>query len=300
MSETTALSGAMPAAPARRAASPWQHDVRLFVRNPLAAWGAVVVVLFLLIAIGAPLIAPFPKGYGTAAELVNPPSAAHWFGTDELGLDVFAEVIWGTRVTMVVALLAAFLAILIGVPLGLASAFYKGNVDAVLTGLTDIFLSLPSLPLMILMAAVMGPSLLNLALVIGLLAWPQVSRVVRGVTLSTMGMPFVEAAVSIGSSGARILARHLFPNAVPVLVVNVLLIVSRAILSEAGLSFLGLGDPLQWSWGRILQNAQRNGAFVTAWWMALFPSVAILLLIVATTFVGTAINEISNPRLKRR
>ncbi len=115
-----------------------------------------------------------------------------------------------------------------------------------------------------------------------------------------MGMPFVEAAISIGSSSWRILARHLLPNAVPVLVVNVLLIVSRAILSEAGLSFLGSAIPLQWSWGRILQNAQRNSAFVTAWWMPLFPSVAILLLIIATTFVGTTINEISNPRLKRR
>lgn len=280
--------------------SQWVKDWRQFRRNPLAMFGMVVLLGFIAVAILAPQIAPFPKGYGQPDDLMRPPTAQHWFGTDDLGLDIFAETVWGTRVTMYVGLMASALALSIGVPIGLAGAFYQGKVDAVLTGLTDIFLSLPVLPLMILMAAVMGSTLVNVAIVIGIFSWPQIARVVRGVTLATVEQPFTEAALALGGSNAHILWRHLLPNAVPTLVINVVLTVSRAVISEAGLSFLGLGDPLQWSWGRILQNAQRSGAFVTAWWQALFPSLAILLLVISSTFVGTTLNEIFNPRLKRR
>lgn len=258
------------------------------------------MLAIILVAVLAPLLAPFPKGYGTVEEILQAPSASHWFGTDDLGLDIYGEVVWGARVTMIIGVLASVLALLIGVPIGLLGGFYKGKLDAVLTGLTDVFLSLPMLPLMILMAAVLGPSLGNTALVIGLVSWPQTARVVRGVTLSTTGQPFVEAAISVGCKTGRLLRSHILPSAVPILVVNVLLTMSRAILSEAGLSFLGLGDPLQWSWGRILQNAQVSGAFATAWWFAFFPSLAIALLVIATTFVGTVLNEIANPHLKRR
>ncbi|MCL4516565.1 MAG: ABC transporter permease [Firmicutes bacterium] len=280
--------------------SQWSKNWRQFRRNPLAMFGLVILLSFIVVAILAPAITSFPRGYGQPDELVNPPTGKHWFGTDDLGLDLFAEVVWGSRVTMYVGILATGLALGIGVPIGLAGAFYKGRIDAILTGLTDIFLSLPVLPLMILMAAVMGSTLFNVAIVIGIFSWPQIARVVRGVTLATVEQPFVEAAVAMGSSNAHILWRHLLPNAVPTLVVNAFLTISRAVLSEAGLSFLGLGDPLQWSWGRILQNAQRNGAFVTAWWWAFFPSLAIFLLVISVTFVGTALNEIVNPRLKRR
>ena len=274
--------------------------MRAFWRNPLAVVGMVILIVMILVAVGAPLLAAFPKGYGSADEIMQPPNAAHLFGTDDLGLDIFAEVVWGARVTIAVALLASALGLLIGVPVGLLGGFYKGRMDAVLSGLTDIFLSLPMLPLMILMAAVLGPSQRNVALVIGLFSWPQIARVVRSVTLSTAEMPFVEAAICTGATSARLLRNHLLPNAIPSLVVNTLLTISRAVLSEAGLSFLGLGDPLQWSWGKILQNAQVSGAFATAWWFALFPSLAIALLVISTTFVGTALSEIANPRLKRR
>lgn len=285
---------------AQRGTSPWARDLATFFRNPLAITGTVLLAAIVLVAVFAPALAPFPKGYGTAADILQPPSARHWFGTDDLGLDVYGEVVWGARVTIIIGVLASALALLIGVPIGLIGGFYKGKVDAVLTGLTDVFLSLPMLPLMILMAAVLGPSLGNTALVIGLVSWPQTARVVRGVTLSTVGQPFVEAAVSVGCKTGRLLRQHILPSAVPILVVNMLLTISRAILSEAGLSFLGLGDPLQWSWGKILQNAQVSGAFATAWWFAFFPSLAIALLVIATTFVGTVLNEIANPHLKRR
>ena len=221
----------------QRGTSPWARDMAAFVRNPLAMTGSIILLGIILVAVFAPLIAPFPKGYGTAEEILQPPSAAHWFGTDDLGLDIFGEVVWGARVTIIIGLLASGLALLIGVPIGLLGGFYKGKTDGILTGLTDVFLSLPMLPLMILMAAVLGPSLGNTALVIGLVSWPQMARVIRGQTFSTVGQPFVEAAVSVGCNTGRLLRRHTLPAAVPVLVVNVLLIMSRAILSEAGLSF---------------------------------------------------------------
>jgi peptide/nickel transport system permease protein len=297
---TTATVSANTLPVGRRQASPWAREFHAFRHNPLAVIGTALLLAVALVAVCAPLLAPFPKGYGKASEIMQPPNAVHIFGTDDLGLDIFAEVVWGARVTIVVGVLATLLGLAIGVPLGLLAGFYRGRVDTVLSGLIDVFLSMPMLPLMILMAAVLGPSQRNVALVIGLFSWPQIARVVRGVTLSTAALPFLEAAIATGAKTDRLLRKHVLPMAIPSLVVNMLLTISRAILSEAGLSFLGLGDPLQWSWGKILQNAQVSGAFATAWWCAFFPSMAIAILVISTTFVGTALNEIANPRLKRR
>ena len=257
-----------------------------------------MLAAFVVIALVAPSIVPFPKGY--SVDITVPPSGKYPFGTDDLGLSVFAEVIWGARVTMLVGVIASVVSLAIGVPVGLAAAFYRGKTDAVISTIIDVFLSLPVLPLMILVAAVLGPSIFNIAMVIGAFSWPQVGRVVRGQALATTAMPFTEAARALGGTDWHILSRHLLPDAVPVVVVNLVLTLARAVLSEAGLSFLGLGDPQQWSWGKILMNAQRSGAFVTAWWQTLFPSVAILLLVVSATFVGTSLNEVLNPRLRGR
>ncbi|MBN1665737.1 MAG: ABC transporter permease [Anaerolineales bacterium] len=284
----------------RKSLPQWRRDWKVFQSSPLAMFGLVMLCGLILVAVFAPALAAFPKGIGTIEEITNPPSAAHWFGTDDLGLDILAEVIWGTRITMFVGVIASTISMSIGVPIGLACAFYKGMVDTVLMGITDILLSLPTLALMILVAAVMGSSMLNVAIVIGFLSWPPIARVVRGVTLQTVEQPFTEAAISIGAKSGHIIRRHLLPNAVPFLVINILLVMSRAVLSEAGLSFLGLGDPTQWSLGKILQNAQRTGAFVTAWWQPLFPSLVIMLLVISITFVGTTLNEIANPKLKKR
>lgn len=272
--------------------------LRNFSRNPLAVFGTLVLLGFVLVALLAPAIAEFPAGYSPAIQ--EPPSREHPFGTDDLGLSIFGQVVWGARVTMLIGGIAAVVSLLIGVPLGLASAFFRGRVDAFISGAIDIFLSMPVLPLMILIAAVLGPNILNVALVIGVLSWPQVARVVRAQGLAVAEMPFTEAATAMGGTNAHILWRHMLPNAIPVIVVNLVLTLSRAVLSEAGLSFLGLGDPTQWSWGTILQNAQRSGAFATAWWQTLFPSLSILLLVISATFVGTTLNEVLNPRLKGR
>jgi peptide/nickel transport system permease protein len=292
------LANRVPKAPLPAEPSPARRHWQKFRKNPLALFGMAVLAGFMLIALLAPLIAQFPRGY--SADLMLPPSGKYPFGSDDLGLSVFAEVIWGARVTMLVGAIASAVSLAIGVPLGLAAAFYRGRIDAVVSSLVDIFLSLPVLPLMILVAAVLGPSIYHVALVIGAFSWPQVARVVRSQGLATAAMPFTEAARALGGTDWHVLWRHLLPDAIPVIVVNLVLTLARAVLSEAGLSFLGLGDPEQWSWGKILQNAQRSGAFVTAWWQTLFPSVAILLLVIAATFVGTSLNEVMNPRLRGR
>lgn len=276
----------------------WKAHARAFFRNPLAVFGTIILIGFALLAIFAPAIAQFPRGY--SADILVPPSAKHPFGTDDLGLSIFGQVVWGARVTMMVGVAASAVSLIVGVPLGLLAAYYRGRVDDFVSGAIDVFLSLPALPLMILIAAVLGPSILNVALIIGLLSWPQVARVVRAQGLATSEMLFTEAAHALGAANFHVLVRHFLPSAMPVIIVNLVLSMSRALLSEAGLSFLGLGDPLQWSWGRTLQHAQRSGAFVTAWWQTLFPSVAILLFVIATTFVGTALNDVLNPKLQKR
>jgi peptide/nickel transport system permease protein len=266
---------------------------RAFVRNPLGVASAVVLVLLALVALAAPLLADYPAGYGE--EVLAAPSAAHWFGTDDLGRDVFAQVVWGTRVSILVGLAASLLAIAIGVAVGVTAAYFR-RLDTALGVLVDLSLSLPVLPLMILVAALIGPSVRTLVVVIAVFSWPEVARVVRSQALAVVPLPYVSAAHVIGGSHLWIIRKHILPGVAPVVAVSVVLTTSRAVLSEAGLAFLGLGDPNSWSWGTILHHAQRSGSLATAWWTTLFPSLAILALVVATTLLAVAYNDARNPR----
>ncbi|MEO1223653.1 MAG: ABC transporter permease [Pseudomonadota bacterium] len=275
--------------------SPRRRTWRAFRQNPLGMGSLAVIAFLAVLSAAAPLIADFPSGYGE--EILVGPSAAHWFGTDELGRDIFAEVIWGGRISMIIGFAASFLAILIGVTVGI-TASYAPRLDPPLSMLVDVSLALPVLPLMILVAALVGPSVETLVLVIALFSWPEVARIVRSQALSVTRLPYVDAARTIGGSHLWIMTRHLLPAVAPVIVVAVVLTASRAVLSEAGLSFLGLGDPDSWSWGKILYNAQRSGALTIAWWATLFPSLAILLLVVSATLVSIAYNDARNPKTR--
>ena len=271
------------------AAETWRH----FRSNPLGIGALVVMVGMALIAVAAPWIADYPKGFGT--DVLVPPSSEHWFGTDTLGREVFAEVVWGTRVSMVVAFFASALAIAIGVLVGILGAYFR-RLDGILGMVVDLSLTLPVLPLMILVAALAGPSLKTIVLVIALFSWPEVARVVRSQALTVSKLSFVEVAKVLGGTHRWIIRKHLLPAVTPVITVSVVLTASRAVLSEAGLSFLGLGDPDSWSWGRILYEAQQSGAMARAWWTTFFPSVAILLLVVSATLIAVAYNDARNPR----
>lgn len=253
----------------------------------------VVLVLLVFMALAAPLLADYPTGYGDA--VLAAPSGAHWFGTDSLGLDVFSEVVWGARQSLLVAAAASLIAIVFGTLLAVLGAYFR-RLDAVISVIVDLTLSLPVLPLMILVAALIGPSTLTIILVIAAFSWPEVTRVVRSQALAIVRLPYVDAARLMTSSPVWIIRRHVVPAVMPLILVSVVLTASRAVLSAAGLAFLGLGDPNTWSWGRILYEAQQAGAMSTAWWLPLFPSLAIFLLVLAATLLSTAYNDARNPR----
>jgi peptide/nickel transport system permease protein len=266
-----------------------------FRRNPLGIVSVGILVVLVVVAICAPLIADYPRGYGDA--VLQGPSGAHWFGTDSLGRDIFAEVVWGARLSIVIAALSSALAIAIGVVVAVLGAYFP-KADAIIGTIVDLCLALPVLPLMILVAALAGPSLITLVLVIAFFSWPEVSRVVRSQALSVVRLPYMDAARLTGGSSFWIIRKHLLPAVAPVIVVSVVLTASRAVLSAAGLAFLGLGDPNSWSWGRILYDAQQSGAMQSAWWTTLFPSLAMLLLVVSATLISIAYNDARNPRAR--
>jgi peptide/nickel transport system permease protein len=275
--------------PARAARTTW----RRFRREPLGMAALVVLVLLVFTALAAPLLADYPSGYGDT--VLAPPSGAHWFGTDSLGLDVYAEVVWGAQQSLLVAAAASVIAIVFGTLLAVVGAYFR-KLDVVISMFVDLTLSLPVLPLMILVAALIGPSTLTIILVIAAFSWPEVTRVVRSQALAVVRLPYVDAARLMTSSPVWIMRRHVVPAVMPLILVSVVLTSSRAVLSAAGLAFLGLGDPNTWSWGRILYEAQQAGAMSTAWWLPLFPSLAIFLLVLASTLVSTAYNDARNPR----
>lgn len=270
-----------------------QETWRAFRRNPLGICALAVLAALAVIAAIAPLITQYPQSYGTS--VLQGPSAAHWFGTDNLGRDILSEVVWGARISLIVAACSSALAIFIGVSVAVAGAYFA-RLDTAVGLLVDLCLSLPVLPLMILVAALAGPSLKTVVLVIAFFSWPEVTRVVRSQALSVVRLPYMDAARLIGGSHFWIVRKHLVPAVAPVIVVSVVLTASRAVLSEAGLAFLGLGDPNSWSWGRVLYEAEQSGAMQSAWWTTLFPSMAILALVVSASLVSIAYNDARNPR----
>lgn len=266
-----------------------------FLSAPSGWLSISVLAVMVVTAVFGPMIVPNPSGLGT--DILQPPSGAYWFGTDDLGQDVFGQVVWGARVSMAVGLAASTIAILIGTAMGLIGAYVKWLAPLVTT-LTDVMLSLPMLPLMILVTALVGPSVTTLIVVIGVLSWAEVARLIRSNALVVASMPYIDGARVLGAGPIRIMVRELLPAVMPLIVVSVLLTAARAVISEAGLSFLGMGDPSSWSWGRILLNAQRSGVIATAWWQTLFPSLAILVLVLAATIAGIRYNDSRDPRTK--
>jgi peptide/nickel transport system permease protein len=287
---STSLAGAHDEleSPARRALR------RLFKRRGAVA-GLIVLSIFLLLAICAPLIAPFDP-IATSWSLVRkPPSALHWFGTDELGRDVLARVIYGTRASLLAGVISVSIALSVGVPLGLISGYRGGFIDALISRITDAMLACPFLILAIALAAFLGPSLGNAMIAIGVTATPIFIRLTRGQVMSVKVEDYVEAARAMGNPRWRIALFHILPNIMPALLVQATLSVAAAIIAEAALSFLGLGQqPPSPSWGSMLNAAQR---FLTnAPWMAIWPGLAIFLVVLSLNLVGDGLRDALDPR----
>jgi peptide/nickel transport system permease protein len=266
--------------------------------NPLLVLGAALSVLIVVVALLAPVLAPFPADAGSAThpfQVLRPPSAQHWFGTDNVGRDVLSRVIFGARVSPVVAVLVLLIACVIGIPLGAAAGYFGGWLDEVIMRVTDVFLAFPPLLLALALAAVLPPSLTSLIIAIAVTWWPWYTRLIRGQAASVAGRPYVESCRALGISPARILLRHILPNSITPLIVQVSLDFGGVILTASALSFLGLGaqDPIP-DWGLMVAEGQNY--FTTAWWVVTFPGLAILLTAFGFTLLGDGLRDLLDPK----
>jgi peptide/nickel transport system permease protein len=266
--------------------------------SPLLTVGAAVSVLIVVIAILAPLIAPFPGDAGAATHpfaVLRAPSAQHWFGTDQVGRDVLSRIIYGARVSPLIAVAVIALACAAGIPLGIAAGYFGGWLDDVIMRITDIFLAFPALLLALALASVLPASLTSLTIAIAATWWPWYARLIRGQAASVAGRPFVESCRALGLSRRRIIFRHILPNAVTPLIVQVSLDVGGVILTASALSFLGLGaqDPTP-DWG--LMVAEGQSYFTSDWWVVTFPGLAILITAFAFNLLGDGLRDLLDPR----
>ena len=265
--------------------------------------GLAILTVFVLLAIFADVLVPeaslsVTNAPGTPLE---PPSFRFWLGTDEVGRSVLGLVIQGSQISLLVGFLATAISMLIGSLVGIVAGYFGGWIEVVLMRVTDWFLVIPFFPLAIVLAAILGRGLFVIAFVIGITTWPSTARVVRAQVLTLKERPYVERARALGASDRQIVTRHLLPNVFPLIFANTTLVVAVAILTEASLSFVGLGDPFSISWGSILESAFAEGAIsLGAWWYLVPPGLCIVLVVLAFTMCGYAFDEILDPRLRDR
>ena len=271
-------------------------------KNKMALTGAVVLAAFILIAIFGPIFMPFSTlDFGEVEDILNPPSPQHLLGTDDMGRDVLANLISGARISLMIGGVATAISMGIGTLIGIVSGYFGKAVDNALMRFTDFFLVIPWLPLMMVLAAILGTSLWNIIFVIGITGWAGTARVVRSQTLSVKERQYVERAISVGAGSGHIMARHILPNVFPLVFANTVLVAAVAIVSETTLSFLGLGDPTTASWGMMLHYAFESGSTSAgAYWYYLPPGICVVLVVLSFTLLGYAFDEIMNPKLRKR
>lgn len=268
-----------------------------FIRNKRAVVGAVLLVLFLVMAIFAPTIAPFEADEQNIVDRLQPPNSSYLMGTDQLGRDIFSRALFATRVSMPIGVFAMLVAVTVGVSVGMISGYFGGISDNVLMRLTDMLLSFPTFFLLLTVTTLFGRTMPVLTLLLGLTSWGVVARVVRSQVLALKEMDFVEAAQSLGASHSEILIRHIFPNVLPIIIVDATLRVALVILIEGGLSFLGVGiQPPTPSWGNMV--AEGNALLRRAWWVSVFPGAFLFLCTMSFNLVGDGLRDALDPRFK--
>ncbi len=271
-----------------------------FRRNKTAMFGLIVIVALIFISVMAPALSTHDRDDFSLINKQQAPSAQHWLGTDNIGRDIYTRVLWGGRVSLTVGLMASLIQLMIGVTLGSIAGYYGGILDTIVMRLTDVVLSFPFLALAIVVAAILGPSAYNTALVIGFLAWTTTCRLIRGQFLSIKETEYIEATKALGISELRVIYKHMLPNAFAPILIAGTLTMANAILVEAGLSFLGLGvkPPLP-SWGNMLEAARNFRVIDSMWWIWVPPGTLIFLAVLCINLVGDGLRDALDPRLKR-
>ena len=277
----------------------FRYTLFLIRNSPLTILGLIIITTLILVAIFAPYIAPYDPERTNILERLQPPSSKHWFGTDDLGRDIFSRVVWGARISLEIGFTVVFLATAIGTVLGLIAGYYRGKIDEILMRITDMFFAIPSLILaMALSAALQTRNIWTVMLAVTFVWWPSYVRIVRATVLSLANSQFVEAAKSVGASSFRIMFRHILPNSLAPLLVQMTLDLGAVILVAAGLSFIGFGaGPNTPEWGRMV--AEGRNFMTTAWWMITFPGLAIFITVLGFNLLGDGLRDILDPRLRR-
>ena len=266
--------------------------------RPSAAIGAFVLSLIIVAAVLAPWIAPYGL-HDQVGPVFGRPSWSHPLGLDDGGIDVVTLLIWGARISLVVGFAATLVSMIIGGTIGVLAGYFGGKTDTILMRITDYFLVIPDVPLMIVVAAIWGPSLFHIVIVIGILLWTSTARVIRAQVKSVRERVYVKRARSLGAGHARIVFRHVLPQVAPLLIANTVLTIAVAIFDETALSFLGLGDPSRMSLGKVIENAFQRAAISSgAWWAIVPPGALVALVILSCSLIGGALEDRLNPRLR--
>lgn len=296
LAATTASGGLT--APSRW--TPIKRFTRQYLRMPTGVAGLAVLVGFLVLALTAPLYIGGNDLDVTKVDgpLLAPPSSHYWLGTDLPGRSVLLLTIWGSRSSLAIGVIATLLTMLLGTSIGLLAGHFQGIVSRILMTITDWFITLPSLPLAISLAAIIGQGATSITIAIAVTSWPATARLVRAQTLAVEARPFIERARALGAGNTQIMLRQVLPNVMPLVLVSSTLTIAGAILAETTLSFLGLGDPSSVSWGNMINQAFTTGAITRgAWWYLLPPGVAIVIVVLGFTMTGRAVEHILNPRM---
>jgi len=304
MTTTPAGSHVSPATLARRRrAQSVRRNWTLFRGHKAGLLGLGMLAFFVALAVFAPLIVD-KDGLDltqATAGVLEPPSREYWLGTDDSGRPILTQLVFGSRVSLFIGIFATLISMVIGTVVGLLSGFLEGWGAKILFRLTEWFLVLPFLPLALILATILGRGLFNIALVIGVTSWPATALLIRSQALSIRERPYLERARVLGAGRWHQITRHALPNVMPMVFANTTLTVAAAILTETTLSFLGLGDPTRVSWGTMLDNAFSVGAITTgAWWYIVPPGICVVLVVLAFTLVGQALEDVFNPRLRER
>jgi peptide/nickel transport system permease protein len=282
-----------------------KNFAEVYRRNKSGLFGLAILLFFVFTAVFAPFLAPYDP-YERVDRPFRSPSNRYILGTNDIGQDIFSELIFGTRVSLTIGFAAAIFTVVIGTLIGVVAGFIGGSVDEVLMRFTDVIMILPSIPLLILLMAIFGKqSFFIMVLAISILGWTGTARMVRASTLSIKERTYVEAAKALGGGDRHIITKHILPNVSPLIMATMIYQVAGAMMSEAGLAFLGLGDPSHKSWGMILHYAQTSGGWYAnmgypAWWWIIPPGICVALTVASLVLIGQTMEEIINPRLRRR